>query len=92
MSSQISPQLSKSRFVAGLQCVKRLYLECYQRDLADPIDPSHQALFDSGNAVGELARQRFPGGRLIEEQYFEHSQAVESTRKILTDASVPVLF
>ena len=92
MSSQISPRLSKSRFVAGLQCVKRLYLECYQRDLADPIDPSQQAVFDSGNAVGELARQRFPGGRLIEEQYFEHSQAVESTRKILTDASVPALF
>ena len=55
MSSQISPQLSKSRFIAGLQCLKRLYLECYQRELADPLDPGQQALFDTGIAVGELA-------------------------------------
>ena len=31
------PTLSKSRFMAGIQCEKRLYLECYHRDLADPV-------------------------------------------------------
>ena len=92
MSSQISPQLSKSRFVAGLQCLKRLYLECYHRDLADQIDPSQQARFDSGTAVGELARQRFPHGKLINEQYFEHSQALKSTQDLLTDTSIPALY
>lgn len=92
MSSQTSPQLSKSRFLAGLQCLKRLYLDCYQLNLADALGPSQQALFDAGTAVGELARQRFPHGKLIQEQYFEHSQALKSTQDLLTDTSVPALY
>ena len=35
MSSQGYPNLSKSRFTAGLQCLKRLYLEYHRRELAD---------------------------------------------------------
>ena len=92
MPSRNSPQLSKTRFMAGLQCLKRLYLECYDRDLADPIDETQQAIFDTGTGVGELARERFPDGRLIEERYFEHSQAVRTTETALTDASVMAIF
>ena len=92
MTLQTSPQLSKSRFLAGLQCLKRLYLECYHRELADPVEAGQQAIFDAGTAVGELARQRFPGGVLIKGQYFEHSQAVRSTQALLPDASVPALY
>ena len=92
MSSQRSPQLSKTRFIAGLQCLKRLYPECYQRDLADPVEPSQQAIFDTGTAVGEMARQRFPFGRLIEEPYFEHTQALKSTQVLLADTSIPALY
>ena len=67
------PQLSKTRFSAGLQCLKRLYLDCFNRELADPVGANQQALFDSGNRVGELARRRFPDGRLIKESHFEVS-------------------
>ena len=91
-SQGISPQLSKSRFLAGLQCLKRLYLECYHRDLAAPIDTSQQAIFDAGTAVGELARRRFPGGTLVEEPYFAHTQAVAPTQTLLFDPSVPALY
>ena len=93
MSSHRNPQLSKSRFTAGLQSpLKRLYLECYHRELADPPEEVRQAIFDTGNAVGELARQRFPNGRLIAEQYYEHSQAVETTKALLADNAVPPLY
>ena len=92
MTYATSPQLSKSKFLAGLQCLKRLYLESYHRHLADPVEPSQQARFDAGTAVGELARRRFPGGVLIEEQYFEHPQAVRSTQTLLFDVSVPALY
>ena len=85
-------QLSKSRFLAGLQCLKRLYLACHHRELADPVEAGRQAVFDTGAAVGKLARRRFPDGILVEEQYFEHSQAVRSTQALLSDASVPALF
>ncbi len=92
MAYQFSPQLSKSRFTSGLQCLKRLYLECYHRELADPVEPGQQAVFDAGTAVGELARQRFPNGRLVAEQYFEHSQAVRTTQALLSDAHIPALY
>ena len=86
------PLLSKSRFGAGLQCHKRLFLECYSPKLADPIDPGQQAIFDSGTAVGELATERIPGGRLIEEEYYLHAQAVATTKEALADQSVPAIF
>ena len=92
MVHRTSPQLSKAGFLAGLQCLKRLYLECHHRELAGPADAGQQAVFDAGTAVGELARQRFPGGILIEEEFFEHSRAVMSTQTLLSDASVPALY
>ena len=61
------PALSKSRFMAGLQCHKRLYFECFNRNLADPVDKLQQAIFDPGTEVGVLARNLYPGGLLITE-------------------------
>ena len=56
------------------------------------MEAAQQAIFDTGTAVGELARRRFPGGVLIDEQYFEHPKAVKSTQALLSDASVPALY
>ena len=92
MSLARKPPLSKTRFGAGLQCLKRLYLDCYARDLRDPISASQQARFDAGTAVGELARSRFPGGRLIAERYDEHPQALVSTSEALADQLVPAIY
>ena len=86
------PQLSKSRFLNGLQCLKRLYLQTHQSELADPVDTGQQAIFDSGTLVGELARERFPGGTFVDEEYFEHDQAEKDTRRLISDPSVPALY
>jgi Domain of unknown function(DUF2779) len=84
------PLLSKSRFAAGLQCHKRLYLECYHRDLMEPLDPGRKALFDAGIRVGLVARNRWPG-LWIEADHFHHDQAVEHTARALRDPSVSAL-
>ena len=86
------PSLSKSRFTAGLQCLKRLYLQSCHPALADPIPESRQAIFDTGNIVGELARDRFPGGRLIVEPYYRHEQAVETTKTLLREDPTSPLY
>lgn len=86
------PPLSKSRFMAGLQCHKRLYFECFNRDLADPVGEQQQAIFDTGTRVGEVARKLYPGGMLITEDYLHHKDAMKSTEKALSDSSVPALF
>ena len=92
MVSHRSPQLSKSRYMAGRQCLKRLYLETYRRELADPVDPAQQARFDAGTAVGELVRQRFPGGKLVAEEYYQHERAVRTTRRLLRSVPVPPIY
>lgn len=86
------PSLSKSRFQYGLQCLKRLYLETNNRELADPVDAALQARFDTGTAVGELAQQRFPGGTLIAESYLAHASAVTRTQTLLSDFLTPALY
>jgi predicted RecB family nuclease len=86
------PRLSKSRFMAGLQCHKRLYLELYAPDLAAETDAATQARFDAGTEVGQVARQRFPGGRLLAQDHKHHAAAEKQTRELVTDASVPALY
>ena len=86
------PQLSKSRFLAGLQCHKRLYLECFHRDLADPVDAGQQALFDAGTMVGELARDLYLGGVLIVDDHLHHEDAVVSTERALSDPSISAIY
>jgi len=86
------PALSKSRFIAGLQCYKRLYLECFHRELADPVGEAQQAVFDSGTEVGELARRLYPGGLLIAEDHLHHEEAMTTTAEALPDVPIPALF
>ena len=75
--------LSKSKFCHGLQCPKWLWLEVYHRELADPVTPELQARFDTGNRVGELARQRYAGGVLIEDNPALHKEGVAQTAAAL---------
>ena len=86
------PLLSKSRFMAGMQCHKRLYFECYHRELADEVSESQQAIFDTGTSVGELATNLCSGGILVTENHLHHEEAIETTRKLLDDPSVPAIF
>ena len=84
--------LSKSKFLAGLQCLKRLYLQCYQPELAGEPDEKQQAIFDQGKEVGLLAQKAFPSGVLISEDHLHHKEAVSQTKELIADKSVPAIF
>src|SRR2546429_5649498 len=58
--------ITKSKFVAGVQCLKRLYLTVHTPELAAQPDESDQSIIDQGREVGLLARQMFPGGVVVE--------------------------
>ncbi|MBI3355228.1 MAG: DUF2779 domain-containing protein [Nitrospirae bacterium] len=88
----ITPRLSKSKFLAGLQCHKRVYFEVHHPDWASPPDPSTQAMLDMGTEIGERARGRFPGGVLIGETYRQREAALAHTASVLSDATVPAIF
>lgn len=83
--------LSKSRFMAGMQCHKRLYLETYRPELAESADESGEATFEVGHAVGALARNRYPGGVLIGED-LDWSDAESATRDAIRNRAVPAIF
>lgn len=88
----MATRLSKSRYVAGLQCPKRLYLEIHARELATPYDAGTQAILDTGTHVGELARERYPGGALVEVEYFKVEEGITRTAELLADRSGAVLY
>ncbi len=81
------PRLSKSRFQAGLQCPKRLWLMCRQPEMADPIDEAKQAIFDLGHQVGELARRRFPDAVLVAEDHTQSYAALQTTTCLVGDGA-----
>jgi predicted RecB family nuclease len=70
----------------------RLWYDRYRRDLATPPDDTQQAIFDIGHEVGNLARQRWPGGTLVGGQPWEVEAAVEETRSLMADPSVPAIY
>lgn len=76
--------LSKSRFVSGCQCPKRLWTEARRPDLVPPPDPATRAIFERGHEVGRLATSLFPGGLEIGGGARRWDVVVEATRKALT--------
>jgi predicted RecB family nuclease len=92
IEDRLRPRLSKSKFLSGLQCHKRLYLETTQPQLAQPPDPSTQAILAMGTEIGRLARQRFPGGILVAPALRSREAAVAQTAQLLQDTDVPAIF
>ena len=85
-------RLSKSRFLSGLQCLKRLYLEIHSPDLASEADAERQAMLDMGKEVGELARLRFPNGQLVAQSHRQASAALRRTEELVHDPTVQAIF
>ena len=54
--------LSKTTFLYGCQCVKRLWLHKFMPEVRDEEDEAQTAIFQRGTNVGLIARQLFPGG------------------------------
>ncbi|QIT54996.1 DUF2779 domain-containing protein [Aquisalimonas sp. 2447] len=85
-------RLSKSRFIAGLQCTLRLWNSIHRPKLASKPDERQQAIFDTGHAIGELARERYPGGALIEADHRQTDTALVQTDSLMRKHELPALF
>ena len=85
-------RISKSKFVAGVQCLKRLYLEVHQPELAGEPDESSKLVLEQGHQVGLLAQKAFPGGVSVKSNYVELETALEVTRELLSKPELPAIF
>lgn len=87
-----SPRLSKSKYLSGLQCHKRLYLEIHQPNLATPPDASTQAILEMGTEIGILAQRRFQGGVLVKSGFRQREAAIAETAALVQDQTVFAIF
>ena len=83
-------RISKSKFVAGCQCLKRLYWQVHQPELAGEHDAAAVAIMEQGREVGKLARQLFTGG--VEVPFGDPEQAIRITRELIANPEVPAIF
>ena len=87
---RLQPRLSKSRYLAGLQCSRRLWLGWH--DPEPRSEPLPGTVLAVGTDVGIAARLLVPGGILVEEGPDQHAQAVTRTRELIANPDVPAIF
>ena len=82
--------LSKSRYLAGLQCPRRLWLT-----VNDPLPASGDApngVAQAGIAVGIVARGLYPNGITVAPDPPTQAAAVAQTQALMSDPAVPAIF
>ena len=85
--------LTKKTFLAGAQCLKRMWWEMYEPS-AEETRPSLASRFrmEEGARVGILARTYVPGGRLIKRGGRSLNAILAESREAIADPSVPAIY
>lgn len=77
-------ELSKSTFMYGMQCVKRLWLNRHLKNEKEAPNAMQESIFQQGTDVGVLAQQLFPGGiNALPENYYMYQQSVIDTMNFI---------
>jgi hypothetical protein len=87
----VSMRISKTKFCAGVQCLKRLYLLVHSPELGAQPDSADQAIIKQGREIGMLARKLFPGGIEVRSEG-GLDQAICATRELVANREVPAIF
>ena len=75
-----------------MQCLKRLYWQVHEPDLAVECDASAQAILDQGSEVGRIARKLCPGGIEVEGDHEALDQAIRKTKELVANREIPGIF
>ena len=81
--------LSKSRYISGLQCPKRLWYEANAYQEIPPFDAAAEERFAQGHEVGRLAMRLFPGGVEIARDKRRWATTAAATQRALA-ARIPL--
>ncbi len=83
----MSMRISKTKFCAGVQCLKRLYLQVHEPELAERPDAAAEAIIEQGREVGMLARSFFRVASKLSERGLD--QAIRTTRELVANPKFP---
>ncbi len=86
----MTTHLTKSRYMAGLQCPRRLWLLVHEPPPYEEPEPGSPV--DIGQEIGRKAHLLFPGGVEVTEEPWEHARAVARTAAWMADTSLPAVF
>lgn len=78
--------------MAGVQCLKRLYLEVHAPELARGSDEAAKDIIEQGRQVGLVAQKAFPGGVTVDVDHLHLEDALRTTRELVENAEVPAIF
>lgn len=78
-------KLSKSQYTRGLQCKKSLWLKKNTPELLTKPDKAMQAVFETGNQVGEFACSLFPNGKEIPYEGTSFIEKIALTKKFIEE-------
>ena len=82
--------LSKSLYTRAIQCPKSLWLKKYKKKVLTPPDVSAQAVFETGNLVGDLACQLFEGGKEV--AYTKNYDEMITSTQNYIDENIPYIY
>lgn len=82
--------LTKSRYLAGLQCTRRLWQQLRAPERAEPPDAEAGSRMALGQEIGRRAWALCPDGVLVEERDFD--AAVRRTAELIGEGGPPALF
>jgi len=84
------PYLTKSRYLAGLQCGRRLWRLVHEP--APYEEPAPGSTFDVGMEIGLKAQLLFPGGVVVSAEPWQHVEAMAKTAALMGNPRVPAIF
>lgn len=84
-------RLSKSQYVKGRNCLRRIWLYNFRRDQMEPPSDFQAGIFEQGHLVGKLAHSLFPGGVLVEQDHTDPDGALAKTAELLA-SDCPAIF
>lgn len=84
--------LTETRFLSGLQCERRLWLDVHAPEEASPAGESRDHILRMEADVLRGARSLYPGGMLVHVRGGDHADAIEQTRALMANESVPAVF
>ena len=76
--------ISKSKYLAGLQCPKLLWTHFNNREAIGKPNETQQHIFDTGHMVGDLAKRLYPGGKEVP-MVFQANDAMDLTVTATSD-------
>jgi hypothetical protein len=82
--------LSKSRYMSGRQCSKKLWQTVYDPEPVE--EPLPGTIKGMGIEVGIKARLLWPGGVLIDTKHDDYAEALRRTDALIADPTVPTIF